>query len=232
MHQREARIAQAGPATHAHAAGSAIDGEAKRSSHRHTPVVSLIGHATACARGIHALPIVTDSTRTPSRHRPSPSRAACACHHRCRSKVASSDSSKLALLLGQTHGCFHHHAADQIAMARAAHRLDAATAQAELRAGLGLGGMLIGTSPSSVGTGSSAPSAACEKRIGSSQYRSLPSRWKIACSRTCTSTYRSPAGVPGGPASPCPLRRMRSPLSTPAGICTDSVRVSSIRPSP
>ena len=39
-------------------------------------------------------------------------------------------------------------------------------------------------------------------------------------------------GVPDGPASPCPVRRMRSPLSTPSGICTDSVRVSSMRPSP
>ena len=85
-------------------------------------------------------------------------------------------------------------------------------------------GILMVTSPSSVGTASAPPSAAVAKLIGSSQLRCSPSRSKIACSRTWISTYRSPAGPPLRPASPSPLKRMRSPVSTPAGTLTASFR--------
>ena len=67
-------------------------------------------------------------------------------------------------------------------------------------------------------------------RTGTSQCRSSPSRSKMSCGRTRTSTNRSPGGVPAGPASPSPCRRMRSPLSTPAGIFTERIFSSSRRP--
>src|SRR5256885_1482891 len=50
------------------------------------------------------------------------------------------------------------------------------------------------------------------------QCRSLPSRSKKGCSFTCSTTYKSPAGPPNAPPSPSPLKRMRVPSSTPAGI--------------
>ena len=93
-------------------------------------------------------------------------------------------------------------------------------------------GTRISASPPRVGTRTASPSAACEKRIGTSQCRSSPSRSKIGCGRTRTSTYRSPGDEPAGPASPSPARRMRSPLSTPAGIFTESTFSSSTRPLP
>src|SRR5208282_3858070 len=82
-------------------------------------------------------------------------------------------------------------------------------------------GILSTTSPSSVGTSTEPPRAAVVKLIGTSQDRLLPSRSNIACSRTWISTYRSPAGPPLRPASPSPLRRIRSPASTPAGTVID-----------
>ncbi len=52
------------------------------------------------------------------------------------SKVASSCSSRLALLFGQSHRRFDHHAADQVARASATDRLHATAAHAELVSGL------------------------------------------------------------------------------------------------
>src|SRR2546422_8730108 len=48
----------------------------------------------------------------------------------------------------------------------------------------------------------------------------------------CTCTYRSPGGPPFTPGSPSPVRRTRSPSSTPDGIFTDSVFCSLTRPLP
>ncbi len=50
--------------------------------------------------------------------------------------------------------------------------------------------------PSMTGTSTSAPSAACVMRSGTRQNTVAPSRWKIACGRMATCTYRSPAGAP------------------------------------
>ena len=50
------------------------------------------------------------------------------------------------------------------------------------------------------------------------------------CWRTAICTKRSPVGPPAGPASPSPLRRMRSPVSTPGGTLTDRVLVFSTSP--
>ena len=44
--------------------------------------------------------------------------------------------------------------------------------------------------------------------------------------------YRSPDGPPRMPASPSPDRRIRVPVSTPAGIFTESERSFSTRPAP
>src|SRR5215510_13595246 len=46
------------------------------------------------------------------------------------------------------------------------------------------------------------------------------------------STYRSPDGPPLRPASPSRAKRIRSPLSTPAGTLTDSVLFLRTRPRP
>ncbi|ELY20883.1 hypothetical protein HALTITAN_2389 [Vreelandella titanicae BH1] len=94
------------------------------------------------------------------------------------------------------------------------------------------GGIFSFTRPSSVGTSSSPPSAASTKLIGTSHCRCLPSRWKMWCGLIATCTYRSPGGPPFTPLSPSPFKRIRSPVSTPGGILTDSVRVSRTRPSP
>ena len=45
-------------------------------------------------------------------------------------------------------------------------------------------GILSLCGPSSVGTSTVAPSAACAKEIGTSQTTSVSSRWKMGCSRT------------------------------------------------
>src|SRR2546430_3661733 len=45
-------------------------------------------------------------------------------------------------------------------------------------------------------------------------------------------SYRSPGGPPLRPASPSPASRTRSPLSTPAGTFTESLRVRRTRPCP
>src|SRR5580658_717735 len=93
-------------------------------------------------------------------------------------------------------------------------------------------GILSTTSPSSVGTSTAPPSAAVEKLMGTSHDRWLPSRSKMLCSRTRISTYRSPAGPPLRPASPLPFRRIRSPVSTPAGTLTLSCFSCRTRPWP
>ncbi|SKV99553.1 Uncharacterised protein [Mycobacteroides abscessus subsp. massiliense] len=49
---------------------------------------------------------------------------------------------------------------------------------------------------------------------------------------SCTSTYRSPAGPPPGPTSPCAASRTRMPSPTPAGILTVISRRARTRPSP
>src|SRR5690606_11153718 len=50
--------------------------------------------------------------------------------------------------------------------------------------------------------------------------------------RSRISTYRSPAGPPAGPTSPCAVSLMRVPVSTPAGTLTVIVRRLRTRPSP
>src|SRR3989338_4101038 len=54
----------------------------------------------------------------------------------------------------------------------------------------------------------------------------------MGCSLTCTWTYKSPGGPPLSPRSPSPAKRIRSPLSTPAGTFTDKVLASRTLPCP
>src|SRR5262249_11064893 len=65
------------------------------------------------------------------------------------------------------------------------------------------------TSPSSVGTVTDAPSAACTIVRSTCEKMSFPSRTKRSSGRTRTRTYRSPALPPSAPACPSPERRMR-----------------------
>src|SRR2546430_2282785 len=68
----------------------------------------------------------------------------------------------------------------------------------------------------------STPKAAWVNEIGITQCKSLPSRSKNGCSFTCRTTYKSPGGPPWRPPSPYPVKRMRVPSSTPAGIAATS----------
>src|SRR5581483_10632654 len=88
------------------------------------------------------------------------------------------------------------------------------------------------TSPSSVSTGTVAPSAACTIVRSTWEKTSLPSRTKRSSGRTRTSTQRSPERPPSAPAWPSPESRIRWPSWMPAGISTSSVRSSSVRPAP
>ena len=54
----------------------------------------------------------------------------------------------------------------------------------------------------------------------------------MSCGCSWTSTYRSPAGPPPGPTSPCAASRTRMPSPTPAGILTLISRRARTRPSP
>ena len=81
-------------------------------------------------------------------------------------------------------------------------------------------GMRIFTTPSSVGTSTTAPSAACEKLTGTSHQTSKPSRRKIGCSTTRTMTCRSPAAAPLLPVSPSPRIILTAPSLVPGGITT------------
>src|SRR5687767_4901905 len=92
--------------------------------------------------------------------------------------------------------------------------------------------MSSASSPSSVLRLSVVPRAAEVIGRVTRQCRSSPSRVNTSCGRSWISTYRSPAGPPPGPTSPCPVRRMRMPSSTPAGTFTCSVRRDRTRPSP
>src|SRR5699024_3165476 len=94
------------------------------------------------------------------------------------------------------------------------------------------GGTRSDTLPFRVGTSSVPPSAAVTMSTGTVQRRLLPSRVNSSCGRTLICTYKSPGGPPCSPDSPSPLRRMRSPLSTPAGTLTDSVLLVCTRPWP
>ena len=93
-------------------------------------------------------------------------------------------------------------------------------------------GILSDTSPSSVGTSTVPPSAAVAKLIGTSQLRCSP--------RARRSRARAPAPRRTGPRAdrrcvpprPRPTSRTRSPVSTPAGIFTDSFLARRTRPCP
>ena len=87
-------------------------------------------------------------------------------------------------------------------------------------------------SPSRVSTSKEAPSAAAVMGTRSSVNRSSPSRCKVGCSTSWTTTYRSPLGPPATPASPRPDRRMRVPSATPAGTSTSMSLRTCSRPSP
>ncbi len=76
------------------------------------------------------------------------------------------------------------------------------------------------------------PSAAAVIGTVTVQCRSLSWRVNVSCSATRISTYRSPAGPPPGPTSPCSVSWTRVPVSTPAGILTVRVRRERTRPSP
>src|SRR6056297_341086 len=86
--------------------------------------------------------------------------------------------------------------------------------------------------PSIVGTSMSPPRAAAVIDTGTLQCSSAPSRSNISCGSTSMKIYRSPGGPPRIPASPSPDRRMRVPVSTPAGMLTDSAFSFSSRPDP
>ena len=104
----------------------------------------------------------------------------------------------------------HHDVDDhvEVAAARAAQARNAQAAQADLVAGLGARpGRRPPRSPSTVGTVSVAPRAACGKVIGSSWYSSVPRRTSCGCGRIVTATYRSPFGPPRGPGLALALER-------------------------
>src|SRR5262249_29927181 len=86
--------------------------------------------------------------------------------------------------------------------------------------------------PYGVGTSTLAPSAASVYVTGTSTTRSLSRRWNSFDGCTLVTTKRSPAGPPCSPSSPLPLRRMRVPSFTPAGILTVYVLVRTSRPVP
>ena len=71
---------------------------------------------------------------------------------------------------------------------------------------------------------SSAPPPSCAGRCPGGRTSGARATW--------ISTYRSPAGPPPGPTSPCSASWTRVPVSTPAGILTVSVRRDRTRPSP
>ena len=87
-------------------------------------------------------------------------------------------------------------------------------------------------SASRVCTGTLVPSAAAVIGIVTTISRLSPSRVKTSCGLIVISMYRSPAGPPPGPTSPCESRWIRLPSATPAGILTLMVRVVRTRPSP
>ena len=93
------------------------------------------------------------------------------------------------------------------------------------------GRISIFSSPSRVVSTRSLPSAA--EVIGTPivQCRSAPSRVNVSCGCSAISMYRSPAGPPPGPTSPCPASRIRMPSSMPAGTSTVLVRRARTRPS-
>ena len=67
---------------------------------------------------------------------------------------------------------------------------------------------------------------------GTWQITSCPSRLKKSWGSTWTITYRSPGGPPPMPASPSPESRSRLPVSTPAGILTETRRTVFTWPAP
>lgn len=76
------------------------------------------------------------------------------------------------------------------------------------------------------------PNASSAKDTGTVTCRSSPSRVKTLSGFTLTATKRSPAGVPLGPASPCPANRTFWPSMTPAGMRTVIERVRWTVPEP
>jgi len=86
--------------------------------------------------------------------------------------------------------------------------------------------------PSSSGSSKVLPSVAWIKLTGIWQNKSAPSRSSTGCWLTLTNTYKSPGLAPAAPASPSFVRRIRVPSSTPAGMDTESFRVSGVLPWP
>ena len=187
----------------AHAAGGADEHHARH------------GTEADCAADAHALP---------EKKRFTPSRKPFwrgACLPGCALQGLLELAHQLALLGGQVHRRLDDHAAEQVAA-----RDRRAPASRPCHAGERHARTAIPPESSAAHRHRASaprrvpPSAAVAKLTGTSQERCSPSRSKIACSRTWISTYRSPGGPPLRPASPSPERRMRSPLSTPAGTFT------------
>src|SRR5579875_377628 len=86
--------------------------------------------------------------------------------------------------------------------------------------------------PRCVGTLISAPRASSVIVTGTVTVRLSADRPKTGCGRTCTRTYRSPAGPPRSPGAPLPRSLIRWPSATPAGMRAWMVRVLGARPLP
>ncbi|MNY33692.1 hypothetical protein D3C86_1679800 [compost metagenome] len=74
--------------------------------------------------------------------------------------------------------------------------------------------------PVRVGTATLVPNAASHGASGTVMIRLCPSTSNKGCGANLMIRYRSPLAPPPTPGAPWPLRRMRSPSVTPAGIFT------------
>src|SRR5204862_11523 len=91
------------------------------------------------------------------------------------------------------------------------------------------GGIFSCTSPPSVGTATAPPSAAVAKLTGTSQERCAPSRSKVGCSRTWSTTYRAPGRAPSGAAAARAAQAVpeHTPEDVAEGVGADSAARSS-----
>src|SRR5580700_4690411 len=84
--------------------------------------------------------------------------------------------------------------------------------------------------PSSVGTSTSPPRAACTNVTGTVHTTSSPARRKNVCCLTVTVISRSPAGLSERGLLPAPVTTLVAPASTPAGSVTLSDSDDDTRP--
>ena len=111
--------------------------------------------------------------------------------------------------------------------------IHALAAQTEPLPGWVLGRIVSSTIPSSVGTGTLAPSAASQGATGRSNSRSSsPTIRNRGCGSRRTRRRRSPGEPPRVPGSPCPAKRITEPLRTPTGMVTSSDFGRRITPDP